>query len=49
MSIAFAEATSGGQEVCATPVEAASATTVRTLDTVATSFFIASVLSDCVF
>jgi hypothetical protein len=42
ISIAFADATSGGQEVCATPAVAESEKTVTTLNTTASSFLIAS-------
>jgi hypothetical protein len=51
--MAFADATSGGQEVCAIPAVAERETAVTTLNTVASSFLIASILSDfvsdCVF
>src|SRR5216684_3120073 len=40
VSIAFADATSGGQEVCPIPAEAERATTVVTPNTVASSFLI---------
>src|SRR5712692_9343489 len=53
VSMAFADATSGGQEVCAIPTVAESETAVITLNTVASTFLIASILSDfvsdCVF
>src|SRR5215470_5265175 len=49
VSIAFADATSAGQEVCAVPAEAERATTVATLNTVASTFLISSILSDCGF
>jgi hypothetical protein len=49
VSIAFADATSGGQEVCAIPTVAEREKTVTTLIVAASNFLIAvSVLSDCV-
>jgi hypothetical protein len=48
ISIALADATSGGQEVCAIPAVAEREKTVRTLNTTARSFLIVSVLSDCI-
>jgi len=48
LSIALADATSGGQEVSAIPAVAESETIVTTLN-IARTFFIESVLSDCVF
>jgi hypothetical protein len=48
VSIAFAAATSGGQEVCAIPAVAEREKTVAILNVVASTFLIAiSVLSDC--
>jgi len=40
VNIAFADATSGGQEVCPIPAEAERATTIVTLNAVASSFLI---------
>src|SRR5713101_4602886 len=49
VSIAFADATSGGQEVCAIPTVAEREKTVTTLIVAASNFLIVvSVLSDCV-
>jgi hypothetical protein len=48
--MAFADATSGGQEVCAIPTVAERVKTVTTLIVAASNFLIVvSVLSDCAF
>jgi hypothetical protein len=49
VSIAFADATSAGQDVCAIPTVADSEIIVTILNVVANSLLIAPLLSDCVF
>jgi hypothetical protein len=49
VSIAFADATSGGQDVCAIPTVADSEITVTILNVAANILLIAPLLSNCVF